>query len=191
MTDDLDRHCSDCGCIPKDREQFRVSFGSRPGAAVRGWQTKLGYYELWPCFAVELDFLGLDHQLQTVKRPENATDEEELCRRLRLLGAEYWQSEEHQIWAELTSENTVEIENLKFFVGWPARGGVWVLKTTVRLSYRLGTGRIHSAKDMEERCQVLETLGAVYYENPEDCPDLDLSEQGKTEYNDDLDCLDD
>lgn len=77
------------------------------------------------------------------------------------------------------------MQDLRFFVGWPTRGGVWVLKTTAHLSYRLGTGRTHVAKDMEERCQVLETLGAVYYENSEDCPDLDLSEQGKTERNED------
>lgn len=168
---------------PKDEEQFRVTFTSQAGAAVRGWPSKGGFYELWPCLAVELDFLGLDH-FQTVKRPQNATDEEELCRRLRQLGAKYWQNRQEYSMNCLTSENT-EMTDPAFFVGWPARGGVWVLKTTVHLSYRLGTGRIHNAKDMEERCQVLETLGAVYYENPEDCSDLDLSEQGKTESNED------
>lgn len=28
---------------------------------------------------------------------------------------------------------------------------------------------------MEERCELLERLGAVYYTNPEVCPSLDLS----------------
>lgn len=186
MTDNVPDELKNLRCPPEDEEHFRVSFSSQAGAAVRGWPSKHGFYELWPCFAVELDFLGLDH-FQTVKRPQNATDEEELCRRLRQLGAKYWRSRQEYSMDFLTSENT-EMTDLALFVGWPARGGVWVLKTTVHLSYRLGTGRIHVAKDMEERCQALETLGAVYYENPEDCPDLDLSEQGKTEHNDD--CLD-
>lgn len=157
----------------KDLVQYRVSFDPRFGAVVRGWPSQGGFYTLFPCFAVELDFLGLDH-FQTVKRSQNSTDEEALCKKLRQLGAEWWQSEQHSIEYELT--HYTKATDPRLFFGWPAKGGVWVLKTTYRRSFELGTGKIHVATDMEKRCEVLETLGAVYYENPEDCPDLDLSD---------------
>lgn len=58
-----------------DKDQYRVTFDPRAGAVVREWPCKGGFYKLNPCFAVELDFLGLDH-FQKVKRVQNSTDEE-------------------------------------------------------------------------------------------------------------------
>ena len=57
-------------------------------------------------------------------------------------------------------------------VGWPAGGGIWVFDATE--PYGKGAGIIHNAYSMEERCKVIERLGGTFYENPKDCPDLDL-----------------
>jgi hypothetical protein len=59
-------------------------------------------------------------------------------------------------------------------VGWPAGGGVWVLKLTHGEAIRRGTARINITRDMEERCRVIEQLEGTYYANPKDCPHLDL-----------------
>lgn len=164
---------SDSFLDERDRVQYRIAFGSHSAAVVRGWPSKGGFYDLYPCFAVELDFLGLDH-FQTANRSQNATDEEAHCKKLRQLGAKWWESEEAFVEYDLThySKGT----DPRLFFGWPARGGVWVLNKTRDQCDELGTGRIYIATDMEKRCEVLEKLGAVYYENPEDCPDLDLSD---------------
>lgn len=56
-------------------------------------------------------------------------------------------------------------------------GGVWALHTTIIGASQMGAGRIHIAITMEERCKIMEDLGAVYYAKPEDCPLLDLSDE--------------
>lgn len=160
-------------------KQYRVSYGAGVGAIVRGWPAKGGFYELYPCLTVELDFLGLD-RFQEVERPvstgDSKEDEEAHCRRMRQLGAVWWQSEEDQALWDLEHQNAhSKTTDRTIHFGWPAKGGVWVLNIPSNKASELGTARINIAVNMEERCKVLETLGAVYYENPEDCPDLDLS----------------
>ncbi|KAK1762697.1 hypothetical protein QBC33DRAFT_460789, partial [Phialemonium atrogriseum] len=59
--------------------------------------------------------------------------------------------------------------------GWPAAGGVWVLKTSHRDVLYRGLGRIGNARDMEERCCLIKRFGGIFYENPADCPHLDLA----------------
>lgn len=92
---------------------------------------------------------------------------------MRQLGATWWPSEEEwikdgiEVKYDETSEPVIE-------VGWPAEGGVWVLKTTLGGAIDRGTARISIARDMEERCRVIQQLGGVFYANPKDCPHLDL-----------------
>ena len=63
--------------------------------------------------------------------------------------------------------------NMKY-VGWPAGGGVWVLFISRARARMKGTGVIHNAFNMEERCKAIEQLEGRFYENPKDCPFLDL-----------------
>ncbi|KAG6365670.1 hypothetical protein INS49_007281 [Diaporthe citri] len=151
--------------IPGDNKPWRVSFGDGPGASVRGWPSKGGLYTSYPCFTVELDFLGLD-RLKEADRPQNSTsahaDEEAHCKRMRQLGAKWWPS--------------ADDEAMWWFMN-PGGGGVWVLNTTIIGASQMGAGRIHIAITMDERCKIMEDLGAVYYAKPEDCPLLDLSDK--------------
>ena len=92
---------------------------------------------------------------------------------MRRLGATWWKDEKGM---DLL---TRELEGLKdsdeyVRVGWPAGGGVWVLHTTVEEASKKGTGLIHNAYNMEERCKVIEQLGGVFHADPKDCPYLDL-----------------
>lgn len=173
--------------IPGDNRQWRVSFGNGPGASVRGWPSKGGLYTLYPCFTVELDFLGLD-RFRPADRPQSSTsaaaaaaaeaDEEAHCRRMRQLGAEWWPSADDEArWSFENPEGSWELTKPVAYFGWPARGGVWVLSTTIIGASQMGAGRIHIAVTMDERCKIMEDLGAVYYARPEDCPLLDLSDE--------------
>lgn len=58
--------------------------------------------------------------------------------------------------------------------GWPSEGGVWVLHTTVVEATKKGTGLIHSAYNMEERCKVIKQMGGFFHADPKNCPYLDL-----------------
>lgn len=167
--------------ISGDNKQWRVSFGDRPGAAVRGWPAKGGLYTLSRCFAVELDFLGLDH-FKEADRPQNSTsaeaEEEAHCNRMRQLGAKWWSSpDEETMWWFKNPEESWPLTKPVTYFGWPAQGGVWVLNTTYIGASDIGAGRIHIAITMEERCKIMEDLGAEYYAKPEDCPFLDLSDE--------------
>jgi len=52
--------------------------------------------------------------------------------------------------------------------GWPAAGGVWVLRpTTVPTRDNLPV-----TTDMEEHCAILESLGAIFYQNPNECEEV-------------------
>lgn len=52
-------------------------------------------------------------------------------------------------------------------IGWPSNGrGVWVLNTTQDRASELGAGRIYNARDMDERCRIIESTGGVYYSDP-------------------------
>lgn len=51
--------------------------------------------------------------------------------------------------------------------GWPSSGeGVWILNTTLARAAELGAGRIYNARDMDERCQIIESIGGVFYPDP-------------------------
>lgn len=58
--------------------------------------------------------------------------------------------------------------------GWPETGGVWVLHTTVDDARRKGVGLLGNSYTMQERCMMIERLGGVFYDDPKDCPYLDL-----------------
>ncbi|EAW11010.1 uncharacterized protein ACLA_066460 [Aspergillus clavatus NRRL 1] len=157
-------------------ESYWLDFGAGPGIDVVGFPSIGGRYLLQDVSAVELDFLGLDRFTPTQRPPKSDPDwqakEEAHCDRLRRLGAEWWESLAHAYMEAFTGQSWDD-ENFTG-VGWPATGGVWVLRTTLREAVEIGTARIRNAYNMEERCQSIEKLGGVFYQDPKDCPHLNL-----------------
>jgi hypothetical protein len=92
---------------------------------------------------------------------------------VRQLGAIWWKSEDTYTMSLL--DETWRGDDAVIRVGWPAAGGVWVLKTTKDEAHRKGVAIIHNAYNMEERCEAIKQLGGVFYADPKDCPDLDLA----------------
>lgn len=93
---------------------------------------------------------------------------------VRQLGATWWRSEHAYDMAYFTSPKGEDGRFLR--VGWETGGGVWVLSTTKQGADQKGTAIIQNAYTMEERCKAIEKLGGVFYANPVDCPELDLSD---------------
>lgn len=98
---------------------------------------------------------------------------------VRQLGARWWKSEEEYILAELDYSKCTD----SFIrVGWPAEGGVWVLKTTRGEADKKGAAIIHNAYNMEERCKIIKQLEGQFYDDPRKCPYLDLRSAWETEF---------
>ncbi|PTB39492.1 hypothetical protein M441DRAFT_143413 [Trichoderma asperellum CBS 433.97] len=167
---------TDCLSEEEQLDQFRVEFFRGPGVQVTGWPAKGGVYILERCLGVELDFLGLDrfHNTPRPSGPDAAAEEEAHCNKMRQLGATWWRSEHAYDMAYFTSPKGEDGRFLR--VGWETGGGVWVLSTTKQGADQKGTAIIQNAYTMEERCKAIEKLGGVFYANPVDCPELDLSD---------------
>lgn len=92
---------------------------------------------------------------------------------MRQLGAQWFESE--HAWAESLREVYAGSSEEEFIAtGWPTRGGVWVLSEDSEAASRKNAGMLFNAYNMEERCNIIEKLGGIFYSNPKDCPDLDL-----------------
>ncbi|ETS03816.1 hypothetical protein M419DRAFT_57789, partial [Trichoderma reesei RUT C-30] len=154
----------------------RAEFALGPGGFVRGWPSKGGLYVLDRVFGVELEYLGLDRFNNTprpsISDPDASAEEEEMhCNKMRQLGAIWHKSEAHYRNYKIAPElYDMDIK----YAGWPAGGGVWMLLTSETYARLKGTAIIHNALNMEERCKAIEKLGGRFYENPRDCPFLDL-----------------
>ncbi|GCB28263.1 hypothetical protein AAWM_11148 [Aspergillus awamori] len=163
-------------CVsPTPEQRFWASHGSGPGVTVYGFPSKGGLYVLHNCLGVELDFLGLD-RFRTTERPSKSdpnwqAKEEAHCDRMRRLGAR-WVETNYDLFELMVSER--EDTDPYICVGWPAEGGVWVLNTTYGRAIDLGTAIIYNANNMEERCEMIKILGGIFYQDPKDCPYLDL-----------------
>ncbi|KAI8408162.1 hypothetical protein FOFC_11096 [Fusarium oxysporum] len=138
----------------------RVGFGDYIGGTATGWPAKGGFLRHL-CSIVELEFLGLD-RFQRANMSDDPEKEEAYYNKMRLLG-------------EILDETTEkDLDSPRLFVGVPAGSGVWVIYTTFSRSRREGLGRIGNALTMEERCDKIKEFGGTFYEDPKDCPHLDL-----------------
>ncbi|KAI8260729.1 hypothetical protein K4K58_001804 [Colletotrichum sp. SAR11_239] len=161
--------------LDPERTKVRSSFGLGPGVRVQGWPSKGGTYILRDCVRLELDFLEVD-RFKPSRRSDDQEDEEAHCERMRKLGATWWKIDQALAVAELFGAKEKKyLQDPVIIAGWPANGGVWVLTKPRIEAIRMGTGVIKLAKDMEERCRLIKEFGGAFYEDPEECPDLDLA----------------
>lgn len=170
--------CSVTPCYPEE-PVLRVSFGANAGGFVRGFPSEGGVYELH-CSAIELDFLGLD-RFETAQPSGDAAEEDALCAKLRLLGAEWWPSlrASKKAWSlEIQHQGSLstqryELDRLRF-LSVASNGGVWALEAGEDECSRRQLGRINNARDMEEKCRQIEKFGGTFYASPSECPLLDF-----------------
>lgn len=186
--------------------RFRFAFGLDPGSTtVYGWPKKGGVYVLNSCLGIELEFLGFDRlgevmDLSKEARSESDEEEEVHCNRskytkdqenhvrdlygwfltpnvaVRQLGATWWKSYYAYLYASL---GPGQKSDQVLHVGWPTSGdGVWVLSLVRREAYDSikPYGIIYNARDMDERCRLIERFGGRFYDDPRKCPYLDLAE---------------
>jgi hypothetical protein len=128
-------------------------FGRKSGTFVQGWPSTGGILIADDCGAVELDFLGLDRFAET-----------------------YWRGPENPdpVYADKRdyTQPTVKGRQMEtdVLLGWPEEGGVWVMMGVHSSAEWLGWGRIGDARTMRERCEVIKTLGGVFFRDHKDCP---------------------
>ncbi|KAM0477473.1 hypothetical protein ACHAPX_005786 [Trichoderma viride] len=172
-----------CGCPDQEPlPQYRLSTGSNPGSVVMCWPSKGGAYRLGNVHIVQRQFLGLDRRVAKLLRPEVSADvEDAFCDQLRKLGARWWESESKYS-DELIDPYTGRLppEKPVLYIGWPASGGVWALSVDVWDAAKEGYGVIYNSLTMEEQCEMIQEFGGTFYQDPKDCPYLDLAENEPT-----------
>ncbi|KAK2746104.1 hypothetical protein CKAH01_18226 [Colletotrichum kahawae] len=149
--------------LDRDYIHYKQTFGRDPGAKVIGLLADGGILVLRNCDAVDFAFLQLD-RLEPTPRPVDRILEDAHCERMRMLGAECWKNDEAFAVHEAFECDKSYREDV-LVAGYPAAGGVWVLKAKPAAAAQAGVGRIKNARDMEERCRLIEKLGGTFYGN--------------------------
>lgn len=161
--DDLPLHDPDEDPGPITRARF-----SARGTIVRGWPSRGGILIHDNCYAVELDFLGLD-RFNVSDRSEDQTEEDAFCRRLQAIGGRWFESEAVY---RRSDPRLFGEQGWNLWLGWPEEGGVWVLWLKDGEEAEKGVSRIRNAHTMAERCKAIEIVGGTYYDNYRQCESL-------------------
>lgn len=189
----------------------RFGFGLGPGSTTAyGWPKKGGIYVLNGCFGINLKFLWFDRlgeetDLKKEMRLNNEQEEEAHCNKSKFCQ----KNKENFSHAHLgnfcsalarsymvgklpCSRNCInkrwqKYDDVLLYIGWPTSGGLWVLSMTQREAYDLErpSGLIYyNARDPDEQCGMIERLGGTFYEDPSECPYLDLANDTSSEHSD-------
>jgi hypothetical protein len=151
---------------------IRTEFGE-VSCLLRGYPS-FGGIVLGVFTGAELDWLGLSRSEPSSRSPDPQAEDEFSFQMLRL-GARWWKSEafydkrSRQVnggypWPESFPPD--------LHAGYPSTGGIWVLKVLSGDSGPDDFAKIIMAFTMDERCAVLKEMGATFYPNVDDCPDI-------------------
>lgn len=162
--------CGPIGPWPPDRR--RVSIGI-PYTQVYGYPSSGGALVLPYCNGVDLDFLGLP-RFESCDKSEDKEAEDRHCALMRKLGAWSVQSVDDYIFEDILGTQKSGSRTL-VIAAWPKNAeGVWVLAVDEDEAGGKGVGAVWNAFTMDERCKIVEKLGGEFYQNPADCPHLNL-----------------
>lgn len=157
-TDDPNRYST------RERTRFQSYFPK-----VFGFPSSGGVLML-PLDIAVAGYLGIP-RLEIVHRALDPVEEDAFCRRLRLLGAKWWESEYTRARKRFGMEKMTEEEEKEgITVGWPGKeveGGVWILRT------KANTAMLSMCLNMKERCDLLKSWGAIFYEDPREVEEFE------------------
>ncbi|KAH8595660.1 hypothetical protein B0O99DRAFT_594417 [Bisporella sp. PMI_857] len=144
--------------------------------SIRGWPSRGGLIVLHWVTALDFEFLGFDAVNPPLRRDSNQDAEDEFCQRLLLLGAKKEESRPHIMALENEEEGAhvpSTMERRWISVGYPSgpKGGLWVSEYDTTMygmqeQYNLvppSAVQVLLAKTMNEKCEVLKSLGAKFY----------------------------
>ncbi|KAL2787682.1 hypothetical protein BJX66DRAFT_310375 [Aspergillus keveii] len=164
---------------------------------VYGWPSRGGVIILSGASRVDFDYLGWDILDLPRKRDPDHDAEDEHCKKLLLLGATWYDSEarytllaaaavNHRPTRERFENKEVPAvtmkEGLCVRVGWPSTGGLWVVECVnprfeevldeyaeeYGPTYVEKFGLVGLARDMDERCEIIERIGGKFFACLED-----------------------
>lgn len=147
---------------------FRTSFG-KYDCTIYSYPSSGGLYVKTNADAVDLDFLNLprlypfSRQTSDISKSDQDAEEDAFTRRLRMLGAQYFASKYFYL-RDLESHRQIVMP----IYGWPSSGGLLVLSFEKGEVMPSDVGRLRFARSMDERCEVMKDLGAIFYEQPGD-----------------------
>lgn len=184
-----------------DQEHW-LYYPAQAGLMVTGWPSQGGVYKLDICSRLELEFLGLDLFNDTLRPstsdPEWQSKENAHCDRsmsmirypvqnipliasiVRRLGPTWWESNLEYSYNQLKGLSGYAgaggiRRNNYIRVGWPTGGGVWVWQPKDETEAKeKGGAKLQNANTMDERCELIKSLGGAFYADPQSCPYLDL-----------------
>jgi hypothetical protein len=141
----------------------RTSFNPN-GCTIYGYPSQGGILVKEKANILDMNFLSLP-RIHAVERSYDSAEEDAFCKRLRRVGATWWQF--NQEWIQNLRKYHDELvtdEQKRIMVyGWPADGrGVWVLKYEQADDLPNDFGKVRMAADMEEKIEAMRALGAEF-----------------------------
>ncbi|TKX24748.1 hypothetical protein C1H76_2923 [Elsinoe australis] len=133
---------------------------------VRCWPSSGGFVVKPWTTGVELDYLGLSRFENTPRKYNDSAEEDAFCEKLERIGGAHYKDERsfHQSQAALA-------RRFDAWIGWPKGGkdteGFWLVVLDGFAAAKQGAVRIDNARDMDERCNMIEKTGGRYY-GPQD-----------------------
>jgi hypothetical protein len=160
-----------------DDVSWRRSKFEGSGCTIYAWPCSGGVVIKDDADVVDMAFLGFDRFLPPTHRfpAEQQEREEEFARLLRRVGGKWWSSPLRASQVAMGWKEAEGSERESWFFGWaPAdgSGGVWALCYDVDDERIPETAILRMAVTMEERCVLLEKLGAKLYADPRECEGL-------------------
>lgn len=151
----------------------RTSFNPG-GCTIYGYPSTGGMLVKEKANILDMNFLSLPRH-DAVERSSDNAEEDAFCKRLRRVGATWWQYN-HQWEVNLVKygEELVTDEQKQIMVyGWPADGrGVWVIKYEQAYDLPDDFGKVRMAADMEEKIEAMKALGAQFVADPDEVDEL-------------------
>jgi hypothetical protein len=119
---------------------------------------------------LNMNFLSLP-RIHAVERSYDSAEEDAFCKRLRRVGATWWQYDYERMdnIGNYDDERVTDEQKRIMVYGWPADGrGVWILKYEQADDLPDDFGKVRMAADMEEKIEAMKALGAEFVADPDE-----------------------